>query len=81
MQPCSVNDTRQLYKVHLREGTLDFILILLGNDDPPTPGDEIVFQAWAMPKLKGKSSIIRAWTGEATEFSVFGSEHSSEVIG
>ena len=79
--PCSVRNTRLLYKVHLREGTTDYTLILLDNETPPIPGDVIVFPAWAMPKLKGKSPIIRAWTGEATEFAVFGSEHSSEVIG
>ena len=78
--PFSFDESRQLYKVHLRENTTDFILILLDNDVPPKPGDEIVFPSWAMPKLRGKSPVIHAWTGETTEFSVVGSERSSEVI-
>lgn len=79
MIPCNLQESRVKYKVHLRDGTTDFILILLDNENPPNPGQVISFSSRAIPKIKGKSPLIRLWTGEAMKFSTLISEQSSEV--
>ena len=63
--------TTQWTKIHLREYSTDFILILLSSThEPPKNRDWIMFKTSPKPRLKPPHSTILGWEGETDSYVV-----------